>query len=328
MYVDDLTFPEDRPERPLSVEEMCTQRVQKRYWTSSGRPIWVEQFCSLVRDKDGSPLFLVVLVEEVTTRRSSELALLDALEQQRTAARGLRELDRVRTEVMANISHELRTPLTAIRGHLEMLADGDAGELTDQQQTMIETATRNSDRLRTLVDDLLILARMDQAESAPMPPQAFVDMNEMVRLATQQVGSLLVQRGQRLRVSGPTEPVWVAGDTDQLDRAVLNLLSNASKFSPRDSVVELALTTSGSQVLLSVRDHGRGIPADEIERVFDRFYRGAAAELEGISGTGLGLAMVKTIIDRHGGTISVESLPNEGSTFVISLPQTTLLACK
>jgi PAS domain S-box-containing protein len=318
--LDDLTYPGDPQVTDLPRDHVGRHRSQKRYWHASGRPVWVEVSSALVRDEDGEPLHFITMAEDITTRRSSELALVDALEQQRTAARALADLDRVRTDVMATISHELRTPLTAIRGLLEMLDDGDAGELTGPQRTMVATATRNANRLRTVMDDLLILARMDQAETCPVPARTTVDVVAVTRLAAEAIRPRLAARGQELRLLHPSRTVLVAGDADQLDRAVMNLLSNASKFSPVGSPVELEVTEHDGRVVITVRDEGRGIAAGELDHVFERFYRGADAETEGIGGTGLGLAMVRTIVDRHGGVIDVDTEPGRGSSFAVSLP--------
>ncbi|MCW2759553.1 MAG: hypothetical protein JWO46_3299, partial [Nocardioidaceae bacterium] len=158
--IDALTHPEDIGQRP-AFDAGTRQSYRTRYVTTAGRPLWVEVHASLVHDAAGAPSYVIAHVEDVTARRQSERALFDALEQQRAAAEALQEIDRVRVDTMSTISHELRTPLTSVEGYLEILADGGAGPLTEDQDRMVGVVRRNADRLGRLVDDLLELSRLE-----------------------------------------------------------------------------------------------------------------------------------------------------------------------
>ncbi|MGN6606657.1 MAG: ATP-binding protein [Jatrophihabitans sp.] len=258
--------------------------------------------------------------EELAVRQESERALLDALDQQRAAAERLRGVDEMRTEVVATVSHELRTPLTTIGGYLELLLDD---EPDDDRRQMLEAMDRNAARLSDLVEDLLALARLD-AEVRTAPTVA-VDLTAVVLEAVDAVHHLVAQREQVLDLElDGTRRVMVHGDPRQLDRAIVNVLANAAKYTPAGGRVTVRLDIVGDRAQLAVTDTGVGIPRAEQDKLFDRFFRASTAQ--DTKGTGLGLAIVKTIVDRHAGELTVESTPGLGSTFTISLPLAAQLA--
>ena len=237
----------------------------------------------------------------------------------RTTVDMLRELEAMRAEIIANLGHQIRTPLTAIGGYIEMLLDGDAGPVTDEQRAMLLRASINAQRLGVLVTELLILARSD-AGAARGCPASLVELRELVRRACATMQATVEQREQHLSMSLPDRSVWVRGDADQLDRAIGNLLSNASKFTPSGGEVWVDMSPLGAEVELVVADTGMGVSLRDQAKMFDRFYRSADAELAGIPGTGLGLAVVKTIIDQHRGRLDVQSDLGVGSRFTVWLP--------
>ena len=254
--------------------------------------------------------------DDLAIRHESERALLDALEQQRAATARLREVDRMRSEVVATVSHELRTPLTAITGFLELLLED---EDDPGREPLLAAAHRSAIRLSALVEDLLSTARIEAAGAGSGEPDVVVDLGTVVREAVASVAQIFMRRGQTLTVEPADPGSWpVAGDERQLDRVLVNLLSNASKYTPEGGRVELHVTPQGRDVAIAITDTGIGIPTEEHDRLFDRFYRASTA---GDSpGTGLGLSIVKTIVDRHGGRVQVHSAPGCGSTFTVTLP--------
>lgn len=319
--VDELTHPDDRHiTKDRASEPQQSSTLQRRYVHASGRPVWAEVFYSLVRDPAGAPLYFITHVEDITNRKAVERALFETLEQQRAAAQALREADEIRVDLMSTISHELRTPLTSINGYLELLADGDAGELTDVQSGMVNVAVRNAARLTSLVDDLLVLSRFDSDDSAGPARTAVCDINAIARAAAETVRPMIDQRSQRFTITLPNSAPAVVGDAEHLDRVVINLLCNASKYTPGGGRVDLDVTVAGDEVALTLTDTGIGIPVEEQERLFDRFFRASTAVDKGIEGTGLGLAIVKSIVERHGGRLSVQSAPTLGSRFTVTLP--------
>ena len=319
--VADLEHPEDHlaPGSPGAAGLSGSRGQQKRYRHASGRWVWVEVSSSFVRDATGRASYAITQVVDITNRRASETALLDALEQQRTASEGLREVDRVRTEVMATISHELRTPLTSIGGYLDLLSEGDAGELNEVQAEMVEIALRNADRLGALIEDLLVLSRLDAGAEGTATARP-IDVNAMVTGTLDTFRPLVRRRDQTLEVRLPDTAPTVLGDPEQLDRVLVNLITNASKYTPDGGHIVVEVSAADGQVTTTVSDTGIGIPPDEQARLFERFFRASTAHEQGIAGTGLGLAIVHTIVERHGGAITLISSPGQGSRFTVSLP--------
>lgn len=318
--VADISHPEDVGITPdLHASEATTATLRKRFLRPSGQPVWVEVTYAVVRDKDGNASHVIKQIQDIDALKKSERSLLDALESQRAATDRLAELDRVRTELVATMSHELRTPLTSVTGYLDLLADE---PLSDAQHAMLSVASRNATRLADLVDNLLVLVRLDGEASDPQRKASEVDIASAVEAAVDTVRPLLARRGQEFAVALPASKTVVLGDPDHLERALVNLLTNASKYTPDGGRIDLDvdLDPQTQCVTMSVRDTGIGIPLEEQEHLFTRFFRASSARANAIGGTGLGLAIVKSIVERHAGEISVESQPGQGSCFTIALP--------
>lgn len=229
----------------------------------------------------------------------------------------LRELDRYKTEMFATVAHELKSPLTTITGHVEMLQASGPGE---QENTSVSLGAidRAAGRLDALVQDLLVLARV----SDPHRPLSDgpVDLREVVHAAKDMVGAQAAKQGVTVELEVGEEGCVVHGDATELDRMVSNLLGNAVKFSPGGGRVSLGLERGDGAVLLRCADEGMGISGADQHHLFTEFFRSTSAEALQVPGTGLGLAIVKRIVDRHGGSITVESAPGAGATFTVSLP--------
>jgi signal transduction histidine kinase len=229
----------------------------------------------------------------------------------------LRALDRLKDEFTAVVAHELRTPLTSIRGYVEMLLAGDAGDLTDAQRQFLGVVDRNSDRLSRLTGDLLFIAR---AEAGRLElSMADADLAEVVRDAVAAARPVAEARGIVLDVAiEPLPPV--PGDRARLGQLLDNLVSNALKFTPAGGQVRVALRRQGDDAAIEVADTGPGIPEDELPLLFTRFFRSRTATAADVPGTGLGLAIARTIAEGHGGAIAVASREGEGSRFTVTLP--------
>ncbi|HZT92046.1 MAG TPA: ATP-binding protein [Gaiellaceae bacterium] len=228
-----------------------------------------------------------------------------------------RELDRLKDEFVATVSHELRTPLTSMMGFLEMLREGEAGELTEEQKRFLAIVYRSSERLQRLVGDLLFVARLDanglQLQYAP------VDVAEIVRETVESTSALARTREIDLRAELDDVPE-VPADRERLAQLVGNLVSNALKFTPAGGWVAARATAHNGSVVLEVEDSGIGIPYAEQARLFQRFFRSSTATEQAIPGTGLGLVISKAIAEAHGGSISVRSQPGTGTAFRVELP--------
>ena len=252
-------------------------------------------------------LFLLVLARMTGLVRT----LRSVLEQYRRAAR-------VKDEFVSTVSHELRTPLTSIVGNVELLSDGEAGELSPPQLNMVRVIDRNSQRLLNMIENLLTLSHIDAKGRSLMPtPTDLEKLVDGVRAAMMPVAAA---RNLDLEFVVPPDMEFVTVDAAEVDRALLNLLSNACKFTPDGGRVVLRVEQSNRETIIAVSDTGIGIAEDDIPLLFSRFFRTSTASDLAIPGTGLGLSIVKGIVDEHHGAITVESVAGSGTTFTIRLP--------
>jgi signal transduction histidine kinase len=229
----------------------------------------------------------------------------------------LRQLDRVKDDFVASVSHELRTPLTSIRGYLELVLDGEAGDLTEEQHQFLAIVDRNADRLLRVVGDLLFVAQVDAGKIAI--ERAPTDVDELVREAVEAARPTATEQGVELELEvdglGPLH-----ADRARLAQVVDNLISNAVKFTPFGGRVEVRSAREGDLAVLEVADTGIGISPEDQDRLFQRFFRTDEATKRAIQGTGLGLSIAQAIVEAHYGTISVTSVPGAGTTFRVELP--------
>jgi PAS domain S-box-containing protein len=273
---------------------------------------------SRVTDAQGRLAGYVSTAEDITERVATQRALELALARERASVDRLREVDQLKDTFVSSVSHELRTPITSIMGYLELLEDGGFGELTDDQRSAIGRIEGNSRRLLLLIDDLLTLSRVQ--DRGLENHHVELDLREVVRAAHEVVAPTAERAGVEFGHDIPAEPVPYVGDVDQLERVLVNLMSNAVKFSPDGGTVCTRLDTGHREARLTVSDTGMGIPDDEQGRLFTRFFRSSSARGRAIQGSGLGLSIAKAIVERHGGSIGVESEPGRGTRFTVRLP--------
>ena len=251
---------------------------------------------------------------EVTVQRVGDDALVAVLED----ATDRHRVDALRRDFVENVNHELRTPI----GALGVLVEAMEGESDpDVVRRLTGRMAGEVQRARALIEDLLQLSSVERAVA---PVHVPVDVADVVAAAVARVEAVAEQAGVRVErhpiAPGALPPVL--GDADQLVSAVANLLDNAVKYSPSGSTVELTVTAADDDVLsVVVRDHGVGIPAKDLDRVFERFYRVDRARDRRTGGTGLGLAIVRNVAVAHGGDVTVSSVEGEGSTFALRLKQ-------
>ena len=240
---------------------------------------------------------------------------------QREYVERVEKLDRQKSDFLATVSHELRTPLTSIWGYLEVLQDLDAGPLNSQQSRMLEVISRNTARLRSLIEDVLVISRVEGGFTKAN--FAEVSVRALITRVSDDL-SLLAQRSAiKLEVDAGPEAAMVLGDWASLDRAVVNILSNAIKFSRPGGVVTIrgSLDEDAHRVLITCKDNGVGIPAQDLDDLFTRFFRASNATDQAIPGTGLGLSIAKQIVeDHHGGVLRLTSVEEQGTTVFVELP--------
>jgi signal transduction histidine kinase len=242
------------------------------------------------------------------------------LEREQEMRERLEELDTIKTEFVSSVSHELRTPLTSILGYLEMLTEGVGGELTADQERVLRVIDRNSQRLLILIEELLIMSRLESGSfRLSMAP---VSVGALIHGAYQAVLPDLMARALEVDIEVATDVGVVQGDHAQLDRVLINLLTNAIKFTPDGGRIAVSARREDDWVLVEVADTGIGIPVEDQDKIFDRFFRSSSIAELAVPGTGLGLWITKTIIEEHGGEIGVTSEPGEGTQITVRLPAT------
>jgi len=284
--------------------------------TYTGRPdAWVSTTKMPLLDDAGRIIGTFGISRDVTAQVSAENTLARQASELSAQNEQLRELDRLKDEFIAAVSHELRTPLTSIIGYIELLEDeGVDGPNTGR---FAEVIGRNAEQLLRLVGDLLFLSRMRSGKLA-LELQS-IDLAEIAAEASAEVRPDAQLKHIDLVLSLAPVPLFAA-DPGRIGQLLGSLLSNAVKFTGIGGRVEITTGVTDGQAVLTIADTGMGIPAAELDRIFERFYRTEPATRRVIPGTGLGLAIATAIADAHHGAITVESAEGQGSTFTVRLP--------
>ena len=227
------------------------------------------------------------------------------------------EVNRLKDEFVGLISHELRTPLSSILGYLELMRDDEESPLSPEHLQYLGVAERNAHRLLRLVGDLLFTAQV--GSSSFTIDTTRIDFAQVVSASLESVSPVAARAGVKLDAGVPSSPVWVDGDAVRLGQACDNILSNAIKFTPSGGTVTVALT-GDERAMLTVADTGIGIPTEELDQLFARFFRASTATRAAVQGVGLGLSITKAIILAHNGELDVESEMGVGTAFFVRLP--------
>ncbi len=237
----------------------------------------------------------------------------------------LRRVEQMRADFIANASHELRTPLAALLGFIETL-QGTAKDDATARSKFLGIMQAQATRMARLIDDLLSLSRIEL--NAHLQPNTPVDLVPIVRQVVDGLQTLARDRNVEINVAVPTDELMVLGDRDELIRALENLVENALKYGAGGKRVDVTASrgqtrAGSSEARIAVRDYGPGIPSEHLPRLTERFYRVDVADSRSQGGTGLGLALVKHVLNRHTGRLTIESTLGEGATFTMHLPLRT-----
>ncbi len=242
----------------------------------------------------------------------------------------LHQADRMKSEFVSLVSHELRTPLTSIKGYIDLLLDGDAGELTGEQREYLGIVKNNAERLIALINDLLDVSRIESGKiELHCSP---VDLTCLIHGVADSLRPSIEEKGQHLTLTladgheplpggrdGSPLPAVLA-DPDRVTQILSNLLSNAYKYTPAGGSISVRAYTEGDYVRVDVRDTGIGLSTEEQSQLFTRFFRARNRVTQEVGGTGLGLSIARSLVEMHGGKITVSSSPGQGSTFSFTLP--------
>jgi PAS domain S-box-containing protein len=255
--------------------------------------IWVSQSARLVRDTTGEPKYLEGFVVDITARKAAE---------------------QLKADFVSFVTHQLRTPLAGIRWMIELARDE---QLPPEAASYLADAHGSAQRLIALVNDLLDITRFE-AGRVPLNLEAF-DLRQMATEIAAELAPLVAARQQSLRVTGQLRRL-VYADPQLTRQAIMNLVSNATKYTPTGGDILVTTHDDGNRVVCAVHDTGIGVPPAAQARLFQKFFRADNAMSIDTEGTGLGLYLVKLIAERSGGTIACESMENQGSTFILTLP--------
>jgi two-component system sensor histidine kinase VicK len=273
------------------------------YWTKNGAPLDVEFTTRPMHDAHGAIAGAVVTFRDITERLAVE---------------------RMKDEFVSVVSHELRTPLTSIRGALGLIAAGLTGTVPARMDRMLRIAVSNTDRLVRLINDILDLERIDSGKITLS--RDFCSAAELIGEAVDSMKPLAAQSGVRLE-QGAAEGMLFA-DRDRILQTLTNLIGNAIKFSPPQTAVTVAAAMVEGAVEFCVADHGRGVPKEKLEAIFERFQQVDASDAREKGGSGLGLAICHSIVQQHGGEIWVQSKESEGSRFFFTIPSRDLATAR
>jgi signal transduction histidine kinase len=249
--------------------------------------------------------------------RAAELG--SRLEEERKIVARLKELDRLRSDFVATVSHELKTPLTGIIGASRTVAHKGNRMSAEQLARFIDLIERQSTRLVGLVEEALLTSRIESGAGGLRRER--VDLGGIIETVVEDIRHTEVGRDRRVVVHNGSHARHVWGDPAALHQVIANLVENGLKYSDTGSEVSVRLEDGPSEVLIEVADKGQGIAPDEMKTIFDRFRQVDSAQARGAGGFGLGLYIVKNLVEQHGGEIDVESEPGRGSRFTVHLPK-------
>ena len=255
---------------------------------------------------------MIALLRELATLRAQR----ERFEHQRAETEALRQLDRLKSDFLAEMSHDFRSPITVVRGALELLLSERPGPLKVEQRSLAERADRNVKRLEEFSEDLLEMARIEHGGIAL--ERVEIDACALVREVCDDQRTLAEQRGQSIQVRCRDENVTIVADVGRLRRAIGNLVTNAVKYAPERSAIVVQTTRESSSFSVRVTDDGPGVSQEERERVFEKFTRGRRSAT--VAGAGLGLAIARSLAELHGGTLRYEDAEGGGASFVLTVP--------
>lgn len=310
--IEELFARDRRGERAIRVQ-IELRKVGSR--TLSSVPVAASLWLTMFPEEKRVCVLLHDLSEENSMLRQKEAML----HRERQLVEQLRAADAEKTEFIATVSHELRTPLTSIVGYIEMMNDDYAGELNEKQRDMLSAIDRNSQRLLALIEDVLILSRVESRTVALRAVK--IHSRDLLSGVAQALYPVMQQKGITCEIEVDDTCAEFEADYGQIERVLLNTATNAAKFTEPGGTIKLMSSGDNSFLTLQVVDNGCGMSPADLAQATERFYRAPGSAEKGVPGSGLGLSIVKSIVERHHGELQLTSNPGEGTVVTIRLPR-------
>ncbi len=313
--------PEDREPTRVDIDTAIRERniydtVYRTVNPATGNTKWIRALGGATYSEDGKPAYFDGVTVDVSAQKRDEERLARVLNRERAQARLLEEQDRRKDEFLATLAHELRNPLAPIRTGLHFLRLGGSGDQASRTHEMMERQLRH---LVRMVDDLLDISRITLNKVELRKER--VDFRAVLGSALETTRPLIESANHELAVRLPADPLPLDADPTRLAQVLANLMNNAAKYTPAGGRIQLLVEREATQLVVRVSDNGVGIPPDMLSRVFDIFMQVDRTDEHSHGGLGIGLTLVRRLVEMHGGTVRAESAgPNRGSTFVVELP--------
>lgn len=306
-------YPEElRRDRLKWVEELRKgenlRNIKTRIYNAKGELVDINLSLSLLKDADGKPVGVVGVAKDITKDVKAEERLRESMGK-------LRELDKLKDELIANVSHELRTPITIVKGALDLASTEEGME---QWEKLLDIAKRGLERQNRLVENLIRVGDLRRGEYKPSLGD--LEVRQAIGEAVEEMRPYAMGKGVVIRTSIPRDLPWARGDQGEVKHLLRNLLDNAIKFNKEGGEVLVEAGRRGDGVVVSVADTGIGIPPEKLDSIFDEFYQVNGSLTRRYGGLGMGLKIAKSIVEAHGGEIWAESRLGRGSKFYFTLP--------
>ncbi len=285
----------------------------------SGEPVPVIMSGSPLFDEHGNPDGAFAVVTDISGIKKVEHDLIRSHRELLDAYRSLKELEKMKHEFVSNVSHELKTPLTVILGYIELILSEDMGEITNEQKKSLEISRKSVEKLNNLIDNLIELKSIRSLMSIK---RELIFIDELTKEVVDEFLNSTRVKGIEIKSNVEKDLPLIRGNKNKIRQVLLNLIDNAIKFTPSGrGRIEIEVKEEGNSILVAVKDNGIGIESEETSKIFNRFYQVDASSTRKYSGTGIGLAISKEIIEAHDGKIWAESEQGKGSTIYFTIPE-------
>ena len=269
---------------------------------------WTSSEIKIENDERSMNLFFIPFRDEADKPAGVMVVIQDITEHVK--------LDNMRKEFVADVSHELKTPITSIKGYSETLLDGDVDKQTEKH--FLDVINDNADRMEKLVQDLLTLSKYDSNRITSKPRE--FDLGELAKSCKEKFDIEIKKKNQKVQCFVTADVPTVFADKDGIERVILNILSNSIKYTGDGGKIDIYVGYVHNDAYIKIKDTGIGIPKEDLERIYERFYRVDKARSRQLGGTGLGLSIAKEIMEKNNGSINITSKVNEGTEVTIKIP--------